>query len=232
MKAAHLIRDLRMMHDSIRAAHAQRYFKAGKGGYGEGDVFLGIRVPVVRAAAKKYRDLPLHEIPTLLASEYHEIRLTGVILLAEKYSYADEHERSSIYDMYFAHMDRINNWDIVDLSAPRIVGRHLEDRPRNVLYKLVRSESLWERRIAILATLYFIKKKDFKDVLALAVILLCDTHDLIHKAVGWMLREVGKQDESVLRAFLDEHASRMPRTMLRYAVERLDIDMRNMYMNV
>jgi 3-methyladenine DNA glycosylase AlkD len=211
---------LRALASPEVAANLQRFFKTGPGQYGEGDVFLGIKVPQLRELAKQHRDADLATITTLLESRYHEERMLALVLLMQFYQAGDEAARQDAYDLYLGHTHRINNWDLVDVSAPRIVGRHLQERPRKILYELARSPSLWERRIAILASAWFIRLDDFDDTLKIAGILLRDEHDLMHKAVGWMLREVGKRNLAAEEAFLKKHYRDMPRTMLRYAIER------------
>ncbi len=208
-----------------RANASAWFFQTGKGQYGEGDAFIGVTVPQQRTVVREYAGLPLQELETLLASPIHEHRLTAALILVRQYEQVkkDPAQQARIAGFYLAHLDRINNWDIVDSSAPQIVGGHLfADKHRLVtLKKLARSKHLWHRRVAVLATAFFIREGQVDDTLALAALLLRDTEDLMHKAVGWMLREVGKKDESVLREFLDTHAAVMPRTMLRYAIERL-----------
>jgi 3-methyladenine DNA glycosylase AlkD len=220
MTARAALRDLRACASPERAAALQRYFRTGPGEYGEGDRFLGLTVPMVRRVAREHASLDLDDCRVLLASRDHEARLLALLVLVRGYERGDDARRSAIYRFYLDHTDRIDNWDLVDLSAPSIVGRHLEKRSRAPLRRLARSKSLWERRIAILATAWFIRLDDFEDTLAVADLLLHDPHDLIHKAVGWMLREVGKRDRAVLEAFLRPRYHEMPRTMLRYAIER------------
>lgn len=212
-----LKRRLRMLANPERATHSLRFFKTAPGQYGHGDQFLGLTVPEMRRLVREFHELPLADADALLASPWHEERLVALLLLVEQYPRTPD----AIYRLYLARTDRINNWDLVDASAASIVGANLAERSRKPLYRLAKSTSLWERRIAIVATLHFIRRNDFDDTLAIARMLLGDEHDLIHKACGWMLREAGKRDERVLRAFLDEHAAAMPRTMLRYAIERL-----------
>jgi 3-methyladenine DNA glycosylase AlkD len=209
----------------------QRFFKTGVGQYGEGDVFLGIKVPPLRTLAKQHRGADLSAIAALLDSRYHEERLFALILLMQFYQSSTEKDQSAAYDLYLNTTQRINNWDLVDISAPHIVGRHLQERPRKVLHQLARSSSLWERRIAIIATLHFIRLHDFDDTLRIAEILLHDEHDLMHKAVGWMLREVGKRDLETEEIFLKQHYHSMPRTMLRYAIERFPETKRKKYLH-
>lgn len=220
MTASDLREKLHAMADKERAALLQRYFKTGPGEYAEGDHFLGLRVPQIRAIAKGHNELPLAEIEVLLSSPIHEERLLALLLLVQRFQVADEKMRREIYRLYLASTVYINNWDLVDLSARQIVGGWLEGRSRSPLYRLARSRSLWERRIAIMATFYFIARGDFTDALQIAEQLLHDEHDLIHKATGWMLREVGKRDREVEEAFLNRHYRTMPRTMLRYAIEK------------
>ena len=204
------------------AAHSQRFFKTGKGEYGEGDRFLGIRVPTIRKCVKDYRELALADIQQLLASPFHEARLLAVLILVSKYAAANmESEKNAIYRLYLRQTDHINNWDLVDASAEHIVGAHLYLKDRKPIYRLVDSKSLWKRRIGVMSTFYFIKREDYSDTLRIAGLLLKDKEDLIHKAVGWMLREVGKRDITAEERFLEKHYRAMPRTMLRYAIEKL-----------
>ena len=194
--------------------------KTGKGQYGYGDVFVGVTVPEQRKVAKDYKDLELKEIEKLLKNKIHECRFTALLILVEQYKNADEKTKEKIARFYLAHTKYINNWDLVDLSAPTIVGDYLLKRDRKILYKLAKSKNIWERRIAVLATFAFIKNKETEDSFALAEILLTDKHDLMHKAVGWMLREIGKHcSRGELITFLNTHKSKMPRTALRYAIE-------------
>jgi 3-methyladenine DNA glycosylase AlkD len=201
------------------------FFKTGKGQYGEGDIFLGIKVPTQRETIKKYYDLDFKDLQELLNSKIHEYRLSALFILVKKFTAAvkvqDEKAQVKIYNFYLKNARNINNWDLVDLSAPNIVGQYLLAKNREILYDLVKSKNLWERRIAVLATFTFLRQKDFKDILKIAEILLRDEHDLIHKSVGWMLREAGKRDVKVLYKFLDKNYQKMPRTMLRYAIEKL-----------
>ncbi len=213
-------RILRGLANSQAALHLQRFFKTGKGQYGEGDQFLGIRVPVLREQAKKFKNTPLSDLQLLLRSAYHEERLCALLLLVQKFTKADAQEKKTFYEFYLKNTRYINNWDLVDLSAPQIVGAYLLDKDKKQLVTLARSANLWERRIAIVSTFYFIKNNQFDDTQAIAQLLLDDREDLIHKAVGWMLREVGKRDVMVLKSFLHAHYARMPRTMLRYAIEK------------
>ena len=222
-------RALRELADPERARNLARYFQTGPGGYGEGDRFLGIRVPAVRRVAKRHAGVPLGELTALLRSEYHEERLLALLMLAARYAEGDRPTQKRVFDLYIEHLPWINNWDLVDVSAPRIVGEHLQGRDRSLLYELAASENVWRRRVAILATAAFIREGDFDDTLALATRLLADPEDLIHKAVGWMLREVGKRDPAVAEAFVERHHALMPRTMLRYAIERFPESKRRRY---
>ncbi|MBU0615799.1 MAG: DNA alkylation repair protein [Nanoarchaeota archaeon] len=214
--------------DKKQARLLQRFFKTGKGEYGEGDIFLGIKVPVQRKISKQFNGLSLDEIQQLLDSKVHEHRMVGLFILIENYKKSDD--KKKIFDFYLSNTSNINNWDLVDLSAPNIVGDYLLDKDRSVLYKLARSDLLWEKRISILATFAFIRENDFKDNLKIANVLLNDKHDLIHKAVGWMLREVGKRDQEVEEKFLKDHYKSMPRTMLRYAIEKFSEEKRQDYL--
>jgi 3-methyladenine DNA glycosylase AlkD len=224
-----LKKELQQLADPKQKEILQRFFKTGKGEYGEGDIFLGIKVPVQRKIAKKYQALSLNNIQTLLKSKIHEYRFTALILLINYYTKVDD--KREVFDFYIRNTRHINNWDLVDISAPKIVGDYLLDKPREILDSLAHSPLIWERRIAIIATMAFIKQNDFNDTLKLAKILLNDKQDLIHKAVGWMLREVGKQDQSVEENFLNQYYKQMPRTMLRYAIEKFEDSKRRFYMN-
>lgn len=228
-----VVKELKQIADPEIAEHSARFFKSGEGDYGEGDQFLGIRVPNQRTIAKQNRDLSFKEISNLLQSPYHEVRLTAVFILVYKYQKAKKVENhKEIYQFYISHLEGINNWDLVDSSAKYIAGHFLfeYDQDRSILNKLSDSEDLWERRIAIMATFYFVDQGDFDLTLELAEKYLAAPEDLIHKASGWMLREIGKQDEKLLRNFLDQHYQIMPRTMLRYAIEKLDEPLRQMYL--
>jgi 3-methyladenine DNA glycosylase AlkD len=228
--AAAIHRRMLELADPARARTSAWFFKTGPGQYGEGDRFLGITLPVLRRLAREYETLAPRSIVALLESPWHEERLLAVLILVRQYARADRAARDAIYQRYVTHRSRINNWDLVDSSAPQIVGAHLERRGRGFLRELARSPSLWDRRIAVLATLRFIKAGEFHDTLAIARMLLTDREDLIHKAVGWMLREVGKRDRDVLERFLRAHAARMPRTALRYAIERFPPALRRRYL--
>ena len=219
--------------DLQRAKVLQGFFKTGPGEYGEGDVFLGLTVPQCREIAKKYRDLPMKDLQALLKSEIHEERSIALMILVVRFEKADVKEQEKIYKFYLKNTKYINNWDLVDSSAEYIVGAFLADKDRKILDKLAKSKSLWERRIAMLATFHFIKNKESKDALRIAKILITDKHDLIHKASGWMLREIGKRaSEKDLKIFLDKNADKMPRTMLRYAIERMTPKERRHYMDM
>jgi len=230
MRAYDLEARLRQLASPKDAAILARFFKTGPGEYGEGDTFIGVRVPVIRRVVKDFRAMPLAETQALLHSEIHEMRLAAIILLVLQTEKADLPVRRRIYDLYLANTQFVNNWDLVDLSAPQLVGAYLADKSRKPLRGLAKSASLWERRISILATFHFIRHGDFDDTLQIAEALLRDSEDLIHKAVGWMLREVGKRDQGVLEAFLQKHGRAMPRTMLRYAIERFPEKKRQAYL--
>ncbi len=223
--------DLQKLANPEKAQILQRFFKTGKGQYGEGDVFLGISVPDQRKTAKKYSLLPLKEIQKLLSSKIHEHRLTALLILVIKFNKEDESARRSIYSFYLKNTKHINNWDLVDLSAHKILGEYLIDHDRSILYKMAQSENLWERRISIISTYQFIRNNQFDDTIGLADILINDSHDLIHKAVGWMLREVGKRNQLVEEKYLKKHYKSMPRTMLRYAIEKFDEKKRKFYLS-
>ena len=224
--------DLRRFASPQKARLLQRFFKTGPGDYGEGDKFLGLKVPESRLVAKKYKDLPLNQIKTLLHSPIHEERLVALLILIEQFKKAKEAEKEKIYRFYLDNTKYINNWDLVDLSAHKIVGPYLEDKPKDILKKLARSKSLWERRIAILSTFHYISLGDPTLSIEIAEMLLDEKHDLIHKAVGWMLREIGKNcGEQILTNFLDKHISAMPRTMLRYSIEKFPEEKRQKYLN-
>jgi 3-methyladenine DNA glycosylase AlkD len=208
----------------------RRFFKTGPGQYAEGDRFLGIKTDSLRQLTREFQSLPLDESKKLLCSELHEARMLALMILVRAFEKGDESTRQAIHELYLANVDRVNNWDLVDASAPTIVGGFLADRDRGPLTRLAGSASLWERRIAIVATYYFIRRDDFADTLRLAGLLLGDREDLIHKAAGWMLREVGKKNETVLEGFLAKHCRQMPRTMLRYAIERFEETRRRKYL--
>jgi 3-methyladenine DNA glycosylase AlkD len=218
--------------DPQRAKAGARYFKTGKGEYGEGDIFLGLNVPTSRKIARQFADTPLSSITQLLQSKIHEERFIALLILVKKYEQGSNEEKKKIFNLYLKNTKRINNWDLVDTSAPYIIGHYLSSSKQrtSTLKKLAASKNLWERRIAIIATGYFIRQDQFKDTLTLAKLLLHDDHDLIHKAVGWMLREVGKRNKSELTEFLKVNYQQMPRTMLRYAIEKFPPKERQKYL--
>jgi len=208
----------------------QRFFKTGLGEYGEGDIFIGVKVPQIRAVVKRYNDINFKETMQLLKSKIHEERLTALLILVSKYAKENDSEKKIIYKLYLKHTKYINNWDLVDLSARHIIGAFLTNKSKKPIYDLARSKVLWERRIAMVATYQYIKNNNFNDTLKIAKILLCDKEDLIHKAAGWMLREVGKRDSDAEESFLKKYYMKMPRTMLRYAIERFPETRRQGYL--
>lgn len=225
-------KDFEKLANPEKAKLLQRFFKTGEGEYGEGDVFLGIVVPNQRDLVKKYHcSLSLEDIQELLNSKIHEHRLTALLILVKQYQKADEEKKKEIFDFYLRNTKNINNWDLVDLSAPNIVGDYLINKDRKILYNLAKSRHLWEKRISVLATFAFIRKNQFDDSLKISEILIKDSHDLIHKAVGWMLREIGKRDIKPLESFLNKHYKSMPRTMLRYSIEKLPEKDRKSYLD-
>lgn len=223
-------KELEKLKNPKKAEILSRFFKTGKGEYGEGDIFLGVTVPKQRQVAKKYADLNLEELQKLLSSKIHEHRLTALLILVSRYGKADEGLKKTIFNFYLKNAKNINNWDLVDLSAPKIIGDFLLNRDKLILYKLAKSKNLWEKRIAILATYALIKNNQFNDTLKISQILLKDSHDLIHKALGWMLREVGKRNQEIEEQFLKKHYQNMPRTMLRYAIEKFPEGKRKFYL--
>lgn len=225
-----LIKEIKKYSHPDKVKVYSRFFKTGKGEYGYGDVFLGLTVPEQRKLAQKYVELVFKDVRKLLYNRYHEHRLMGLLILCYKYQKADDAEKQKIIDFYIQHRHRGNNWDLIDCIADRLLGKHILDKDKSILYKLAKSESIWDRRIAIITTFEFIRNKRFDDTIKIAEILLNDSHDLIQKAVGWMLREMGKRNEKELIKFLDKHYNTMPRTMLRYAVERLDKKKKMFYM--
>jgi 3-methyladenine DNA glycosylase AlkD len=230
MKARQVQTRLRSLGNPGEAAFLAGFFKTGPGEYGEGDVFIGVRVPIIRKVAREFKLLPPPEVLRLLRSKIHEERLAALVILVLQTAKADAETRKRVYDLYLANTRHINNWDLVDLSAPQLVGAYLENKSHAPLYRLAKSSWLWDRRIAILATFHFIRRGEFGDTLRIAETLRSDKHDLIHKAVGWMLREVGKRDRRALVAFLEQHHQVMPRTMLRYAIERFPENKRRAYL--
>lgn len=221
--------DIRKLADPKKGKFLQRFFKTGKGEYAQGDVFLGLTVPQSRIIAKTYENITILETEELLNSRIHEERLIALIILVNKFKEGSEKQKKQIFETYLKNTKFINNWDLVDLSSRDIVGAYLFDKPRQILYRLAKSSNIWERRIAIIATYFFIKKGQFEDTIKISEILLKDRHDLIHKAVGWMLREIGKMDEKTLVDFLKKHYKNMPRTMLRYSIEKFPLETRKAY---
>ncbi len=221
---------LQKLGNKERAKILQRFFKTGSGEYGEGDIFLGIRVPKLRKLARELKHTTLKDVTQLLKSSIHEERLLALLILTLLYAKGNESEKKRIYELYLTCTNYINNWDLVDGSASHIVGDYLMEKSRDPIYELAKSNVLWERRIAIMSTFHFIKQGDFDDTQKIAAILLTDKEDLIHKAVGWMLREVGKRNQQVEEHFLKEHYDKMPRTMLRYAIERFPESQRQLYL--
>jgi 3-methyladenine DNA glycosylase AlkD len=229
-KLTALRRELKINANKNQAKVLQGFFKTGKGEYGEGDVFLGIKVPLQRKICSKYADMGFDEMQALLDSKIHEERFCASAILVIQYNKGDVSRKKRVFNFYIKNAKRFNNWDLVDLSAPKIVGEYLIDKNRQILYKLAKSKNLWERRIAILSTFAFIRESDFRDTLEISKILLKDEHDLIHKAVGWMLREVGKRDIETEEGFLDKYHKQMPRVMLRYALEKFQKNKKDFYM--
>ncbi len=227
-----LKKEFRELANPEQAEISQRFFKTRKGEYGEGDFFLGIKVPVQRQIAKKYLSLSFKELQELLNSKFHEERLIALIILTNQYkkSKKDKLKKRQIFEFYLKNISRINNWDLVDLSAPNIVGEFLQKEDTDILKQLAKSKNLWERRIAIISTYNFIRKRNFGETLAISEILMKDQHDLIHKSVGWMLREIGKRNKGVLEIFLNQRYKEMPRTMLRYAIEKFPKEEREKYL--
>ena len=221
-----LIESLQMSADKEKAQFLQRFFKTGRGQYAESDVFWGIKVPETRQVAKAYRSMPLVELGIIMKNPVHEVRLCGLMVLIEQFNKAKEADKKRIIDFYLSHTQYINNWDLVDLSCYKILGNYLLDKPRDVLYRMAKSKNMWEQRIAIVSTLAFIRNYEFDDTLAISEVLLDHRHDLIHKAVGWMLRELAKKDEFAMLQFIEKHYNRLSRTTLRYAIERLPEEQR------
>jgi len=221
---------LRSLADKDKATILQGFFKTGPGHYGEGDIFIGLGVPVLRKLVKEFESASVYEAFELLKSSIHEERLLALLMLVRSYAAGDDAAKGKIFERYIANIRFINNWDLVDLSAPKIVGAHLVDKNRKQLYVYARSGDLWKRRIAMLSTLTFIRQNDFNDTLRISKILLKDKHDLIHKAVGWMLRELGKRSRNREEQFLKQHYRVMPRTMLRYAIEHFPEAKRKKYL--
>lgn len=219
MTAAFVLDELLSVANPEKATFLQRFFKTGPGQYAEGDVFLGLVVPLTRSIAKANKQTPLPELQKLIESPYHEARLCALLIVMEQFKKARPEEQKKLYEFYLANTMRINNWDLVDVTCPHVVGAYLLDKDRTPLYTLARSRNLWDQRIAMVSTVTFIRHREYTDTLALSEYFLTHTHDLMHKAVGWMLREVGKKDRDTLTEFLERHATRLPRTALRYAIE-------------
>ncbi|HUV72057.1 MAG TPA: DNA alkylation repair protein [Clostridia bacterium] len=230
MNSHNLKQELKRLANPKRADNSLRFFKTAKGEYGEGDIFLGITTPVLKKIVRKYQTLSLSELPELLESPIHEHRSAALGILVLQFGKADERQKEKLVAFYLKNTVYINNWDLVDISAAKILGEFLLDKDKKVLFKLAGSDNLWERRIAIIATYAFIKRDRFKETLEIAKVLLHDKHDLVHKAVGWMLREVGKKDQAQEEEFLKKHYRRMPRTMLRYAIEKFAEEKRKLYL--
>lgn len=231
LTAPAFIEALHQHSSAVEREKIQRYFKSGAGEYGEGDLFVGVRMGQVFALAEQFKGMPLDQVEELLESPFHEARAGAVKIMAKKAagSAATEHLKRELFDLYLRRIDRINNWDLVDLGAWDVVGRYLADQPRGVLDELAHSGDVWERRTAVLATLFFLRRGEVDDTFRLAGVLIDDDHDLVHKAVGGVLREAGQRDRDRLLRFLDTHAAAMPRTMLRYAIEHLDKEQRAHY---
>lgn len=225
-----LKKEIKKASNYKQAKLLERFFKTGKGQYGEGDIFLGIKVPVQRKIAKKYTDLALSDLKKIITSKFHEYRLIALFILIDQYKKANLAKKKIIFNFYLKHSKNINNWDLVDLSAPNILGHYLLDKKRTLLYKLAKSKNLWQKRISIIATAAFIRNNQFVETLKISRILLNDDHDLIHKAVGWMLRELGKRNQALEENFLKKYYRQMPRTMLRYAIEKFSSSKRRFYL--
>ena len=223
--------EIRALANKEIAQHSLRFFKTDKGEYGHGDLFLGVRAPKIRLIAKKHIDISITDMKTLICSKYHEERFLGLIILVNKYAKTkDKKNRNQLYKIYVSSFKYINNWNLVDVTCPHVTGKHLIDKDRTILYKWAKSEDLWTKRIAMVSTFSFIRKNDLEDTFKIAEILLHDEHDLIHKAVGWMLREAGKRDIKKEEAFLKKHYKTMPRTMLRYSIEKFPESKRQKYL--
>ncbi|MDR1556666.1 MAG: DNA alkylation repair protein [Tannerellaceae bacterium] len=230
MTAEHILNELHSVADTKKARFLQGFFKTGPGEYAEGDLFLGIVTPLIRSIAKVNIKTPLHELQTLITSEYHEARLCALLIAAARFKKAAEEERTLLFEFYLRNTRYANNWDLVDVAYPHVVGVYLLDKERSILYELAQSTSLWEQRIAIVSTVIFIRNNEFIDTLALSEQLLSHPHDLIHKAVGWMLREVGKRDRETLTDFIERNSAKMSRTTLRYAIEHYPEDERQYFL--
>lgn len=230
MTAAFVLNELLSMANPEKALFLQRFFKTGPGQYAEGDVFLGLIVPLTRSIAKANIQTPLAELQVLMDSEYHEARLCALLIIVEQFKKASPAEREVLYEFYLKNARRINNWDLVDVTCPHVIGAYLLDKDRSRLYELAASDNLWEQRIAMVSTVTFIRHREYTDTLALAEQFITHTHDLMHKAVGWMLREVGKKDRDTLTDFLEAYATRLPRTSLRYAIEHYPEEQRQYFL--
>lgn len=230
MTAAFVLNELLSMANPEKALFLQRFFKTGPGQYAEGDVFLGLIVPLTRSIAKANIQTPLAELQVLMDSEYHEARLCALLIIVEQFKKASPAEREVLYEFYLKNARRINNWDLVDVTCPHVIGAYLLDKDRSRLYELAASDNLWEQRIAMVSTVTFIRHREYTDTLALAEQFITHTHDLMHKAVGWMLREVGKKDWDTLTDFLEAYATRLPRTSLRYAIEHYPEEQRQYFL--
>ena len=223
--------EIRALANKEIAQHSLRFFKTDKGEYGHGDLFLGVRAPQIRLIAKKHIDISITDMKTLIQSKYHEERFLGLIILVNKYAKTkDKKNRNQLYKIYVSSFKYINNWNLVDVTCPHVTGKHLIDKDRTILYKWAKSEDLWTKRIAMVSTFSFIRKNDLEDTFKIAEILLHDEHDLIHKAVGWMLREAGKRDIKKEETFLKKYYKTMPRTMLRYSIEKFPETKRQKYL--
>lgn len=231
MKYTDVIDALSKLANKKNSKLLARFFKTGKGQYGYGDVFIGVTVLKQRKIVKRFSTLPIAEIEKLLKLKIHEHRLTALLILVGQYKLGSKIIRKNIVNIYIKNLKHVNNWDLVDSSAHKILGEYLTNKPRDILYKLAKSKDLWKRRIAVISTFSFIQHYDFGDSLKIAEILLSDGHDLIHKAVGWMLREIGKKNEKILKLFLNKHTRNIPRTTLRYAIERFPENKRQKYLN-
>jgi len=230
MSLLEIRKEIKKQANPKQAVILQRFFKTGKGEYGEGDIFYGIKVPVQRTIAKRFKDLAFEDLKVLISAKVHEERLVAAFIVVDQYKRSDEKKKKIVFDFYLKNRKGINNWDLVDLSAPKIVGAYLIDKEKDLLYKFAVSKDLWEKRIAIISTQTFIREHFFEDTLNISEILLQDKHDLIHKAVGWMLREVGNRDLETEEEFLKKHYKTMPRTMLRYAIEKFPEQKRIAYL--
>lgn len=230
LTARNVEKSLRSVSTPERAKANEWFFKTGKGQYGYGDKFIGVSVPNQRAIVKQFRDLDLSELKILLHSPFHECRLTSLFILVHQYEQGDSKTKATLTKFYLSNLKYVNNWDLVDSSAHKILGEELINKNREILYKLAKSESMWSRRVAIISTFTFLKDNDFKDALKLAEIYLDDDQDLMHKATGWTLREIGKKSRPTLLKFLDKHHKKMPRTALRYSIEHLSLDLKKKYM--